>query len=403
MKILFLSPRLPHRRRSSGHQIVYQRLVRLAARGHTIGLACFAPEDAPGGDDDELRHLLHEVHTVPLPPPPHGAAGVASALFPRVPEPYRLWASPAMHRLVGDLVERGRYEAVVAEFSYMGQFLRNNPFLPAVRTVISCHQSAIVARQKRIDLLGYSLPGLLARIGRGPLRRFEMKLYRAVDRVLTLTSHEMYLLQQIAPELAISAIPSAVDTQFFQPPVRAPRANGLVFTGNYADAPNRDAVKWFVTQVWPKVKQRHPMMMFYVVGPHPTREMQEFAFHDPSIVITGEVEDIRTYLGRAQVFVCPIRLGAGMWGKVLEAMAFGIPVVASSFAAEGIPVQDGETCFLGDTPDIMAQKINLLLDDPTLRAHMAGHAREIVVSRFSWDIHIRHLEQVLGDVLRERR
>ena len=159
---------------------------------------------------------------------------------------------------------------------------------------------------------------------------------------------------------------------------------------------------WFAHTVWPRLKSRYPDLAFYVVGPSPTSDMIELARKDPRIIVTGEVDDIRPYLAKARAFVCPNRLGSGMRGKILQAMASGVPVVATTQSAEGIPIQMGDNGFLADKPRIMAQYIDLLLGDPALQFSIAQHAREMVVEKFSWDRGVDLLEGVLDDVLAGR-
>jgi glycosyltransferase involved in cell wall biosynthesis len=163
---------------------------------------------------------------------------------------------------------------------------------------------------------------------------------------------------------------------------------------------NRDAVLWFATRIWPLVRAHHPGVRFHVVGPSVTPMLRDLARRDPSIVVTGEVDDLRPYLHRAQVFVCPVRIGSGLRVKVLEAMAAGVPVVTTSLGAEGIPIQPGDTCLIADQPPMMASYISLLLQDELLRVSMARQARQLVADRFAWDRCTDLLEAVLRDTLR---
>lgn len=400
MRLLFLSPRLPHRRLRSGYAIVHQRIRRMAARGHEIGLAAFV---SPADLDyiPELRESVFRLKTLPVPAAPAPVARMLRALA-GPPLPFRAWSCPAMRRWVGDLVEEDRYDAVIAEFSVMGQFLVRNPWLSATRTVISCHQCLTVASQKRCELLGYTPSGLIERARRDRIRDYEFRLYRAVDRVFVLTPQERYQLLDYAPDVRTAVIPYGVDTDAFRPADGGPSPDGIVFTGYYADEPNRDAVHWFIETVWPRLRAGHPELKFYLVGPNPTPAMLGYARRDPNIRVTGEVADVREYLNRAAVYVCPVRMGSGMRGKILEAMASGTPVVTTSLGAEGIPAQPGENCLLADDAAFMAQQIDLLLGDEALRRTLAANARRMAVERFSWDITVQKLEEMLRRLIERR-
>lgn len=392
MKVLFLSPRMPHPGVLSGHMIVHQRISRLVERGYEVGLACFTrpgEEGLAAGWQGRLR----EIETVPDP----SLAARPRRVSPWALWPFDRWRAPEMMRRVGDMVERTRYDVAIAEFSPMGMFFHRNPFLPAVRRVISCHQCATVASQKRCDLLGYSPAGVVERWRRDRLRRLEFTLYRSADRVLVLTPQERHQLLTFAPDLRTAVIPSGVDTAFFRPPEVPGRPDGLVFTGYYSDEPNRDAVRWFVSDVWPRIKQRHPELFFYIVGSAPPPDIRNLSWRDPRIVVTGEVPDVRPWFNKAVVFVCPVRMGSGMRGKLLEAMAYDLPVVTTSLGGEGIPVQPGGNCMIADRADLMADQVNLLLEDEALRRTIARRARALVIDRFSWNHSVDLLETVLAE------
>lgn len=398
MRILFLSPQLPHRRVRSGPAIVYQRIRRLTERGHEVGLASFVSK-ADREFEPEVRGEVFRLFTRPQPTRSHPARRLWRALA-GPPAPFGAWRDPEMKRGIGDLVEADRYRVVIAEFSVMGDFLARNPWLPAARTVISCHGCATVARQQRCDLMGYGPVGLFERLQRDRLRRYEFSLYRSVDRVLSLTPEERYQLLSFAPDLRTAVIPYGVDTDYFRPPPpEAPRA-GLVFTGYYADEPNRDAVRWFVESVWPRLRDRHAALTLTLVGPNPTPAMLGYAKKDSRIIVTGEVDDVRAYLNRAAIFVCPVRQGSGMRGKILEAMAAGTPVVTTSLGAAGIPAQPGENCLLADDPEVMARQIDLLVSDAALCRLLAANARRMVCERLSWDLTVRRLEETLNALVR---
>jgi len=398
MKILFISSQLPHAGSISGHQIVYQRIKRLSERGHEIGLAALADDHAEK-HIPEIRTWVKELELQPWPKKPIFPVRLFRYFFSPVPSRFRPSYSPALARSVGDMVERTHYDVVVAEYGLMGQYLTRNPFLPAVRKVISIHHCHTLTVQQALDTLGFSPRALEMRVGLRKLRRYEFNTYRAADQVLVLTPEERYGVLSHASDLRVTVIPSGVDTDFYQPGEEAEKEDALVFTGYYSDDPNRDAVLWFVNTVWPRLKKIRPNLVFYVIGPDPPHAIRELARKDPNIIVPGWVKDIRPYLRKARVFVCPTRLGSGMRGKVLQAMACGLPVVSTSLGAEGIPFQVGNNGFLADKPRIMAQYIDLLLGDQALRESIAKRARDLVVDRFSWDRGIQALENILKEVV----
>ena len=395
MRILFLSPVLPHAEVISGPIIVHNRIKLLAERGYEIGLASFvgAGDEAHAAD---LKPMLFEMELLPL-PARRRMPSVTDYLGLGAPAPFRAVWSPAMQRRVGDMVTRSRYDVVIAEFSAMGQFLNGNPYLPATRRIISCHSCLTTACQKAIDLQRWSAGLLKKYLALKNIEKHEFATYRSADLVLALNHQERMDLLHYEPNLNIAVVPYGVDVDHFRPNPAEAAEEALVFTGYYADDANRDAAMWFARAVWPRLKARHPNLRFYIVGRAPSADMKDLARRDRQVIVTGEVPDVAPYLTRSRIYVCPMRMGTGFRGKVLQAMAAGVPVVATTLAAEGIPAQVGENIMLADTPHVMEESIHLLLSDAGLRRTLATNARDLAVRRFSW----AHCVDLLEGAIRE--
>lgn len=397
MRILFITARIPHAGVAGGHVLVYQRMKRLAANGHQIGLLTFAlPGERAASDDDFFRSLV-DFRTVPAPPKAGWFRKIIRLLYSSIPPYFWEFRSSEMMKVAGDMVHEGAYDLVIAEFSAMGQYLVRNPYMPAVRKIISCHFGVASSYRSIARTMGLRASGLRSRLNINRAQRYEVGMYRNVDRVIVLTAHDRYNLLSVDPTLRINVIPVGVDARYFLPDDNATRDRSLVFTGQYDSFANVDAVRWFASSCWPLLKKRHPDLKFFVVGPGGQAELKAIARRSADIVVTGEVDDVRPYLHRASVYVCPIRLGAGLRFKLYEAMAAGVPVVTTTLGAEGIPMQNGDTGFMADQPDIMADVIDLLLTDTNLRNTIARQAQSLVEERFDWSIGIRLMEKVIQD------
>lgn len=400
MKILFLSTRVPYARSSSGHQIVYQRISRLIRNGHQVGLAALQ-DPGEALPDDPLRDQLLECVTVPVPERAARFRRAKDYIWSRVPPPFWPYRVPELYRIVGDCVDRTGYELVVAEFVAMGQYLYRNPWLPAVRKVISTHACASMASRTPLVLpertwLTAAREHLLQR----DLARYEFELYRSVDQVWTLSHEDRFTLMSHAPELRVAVIPVGIDLEYFTPTIPWTPGNRLLLTGQFADEANQDGFMWFVSRAWPLIRARYPDLVFTVLGANVTPTMKALAKKTGGVELPGQIEDIRPYLADTRIFVCPVRMGSGLRVRILEAMAAGVPVVSTSTAAAGIPVQSGVNIWLADDPDIMAESIGILMNDPVLSLRIAENASRMVRERFNWDRGIARLEQTIEDFMR---
>lgn len=156
------------------------------------------------------------------------------------------------------------------------------------------------------------------------------------------------------------------------------KREGLLFVGGFAHPPNADAVLWFAREIFPAIRKELPDVKFYVVGSKVTDEIQALEQPDNGIVIKGFVsdEELERLYASCRVVVVPLRYGAGVKGKVLEALYNGAPVITTSIGAEGIPFVD-QALKIEDTAEGFACQTTGLYQNPELCRQMRGAPRTI--------------------------
>lgn len=187
----------------------------------------------------------------------------------------------------------------------------------------------------------------------------------------------------------IEVVPNGVDIEYFyfkfdKNYISEP--NSLLFRGIMNFKPNVDACLYFLEEIWPVLKHKIPDIKFYIVGPNPTKEILKYANKDKNIVVTGYVEDIREYIARSRVNVCPMISGSGIKNKILESLAMGTPSVITSTAKEGIPeLKDAENVLIADTPIEFANKVKKLFEDKDLYNKIAYNGRKLIEEKYTWN------------------
>ncbi len=157
-----------------------------------------------------------------------------------------------------------------------------------------------------------------------------------------------------------------------------------MFVGHYRHYPNADAIIYFVNEIYEKVLNILPKIKLYVVGSGLTKDIEKLSHFNSNIIVTGEVEDIRKYLNRPNIFVAPVRLGGGIKGKVLEAMSQGLAVVATKEAVDGIDYDISGSVLVSDDSDVFADNIVQLANDKNLYDRISKNARIIVEKHYNW-------------------
>ncbi|MBP6898887.1 MAG: TIGR03087 family PEP-CTERM/XrtA system glycosyltransferase [Burkholderiaceae bacterium] len=237
------------------------------------------------------------------------------------------------------------------------------------------------------------------------LLAYERQAVAAATASFLVTAQEVALFERLAPECRgrVTAVANGVDAEFFAPDASrpspfAPDELPIVFTGAMDYWPNIDAVTWFVQDMLPALRQRHPALRFHIVGRAPTPAVRALA--GPAVSVTGTVPDVRPYLQHAAAVVAPLRLARGVQNKVLEAMAMGKAVVCarSCVQAIGDPAQV-PLCPAETAADHLEQLLRLLEQAPSAQA-LGLAARRHVLAHYSWPARLAGVDVALQHACR---
>ena len=215
---------------------------------------------------------------------------------------------------------------------------------------------------------------------------FEAKTCPQFDCVVAVSREDREMMQQQYHVENVYDVPTGVDTEFFRPSgIQTRKPHNLVFTGSMDWLPNEDAIRYFTEQIMPRIKRDVPGVTLTVVGRNPYPGLVELSKRDPSVVVTGRVDDVRPFMDEAAVYIVPLRIGGGTRLKIYEGMAMEKAIVSTSIGAEGLPVVDGREIVLADTPESFAKAVIKLIRDENLANQIGQRAAERVRSEFGWD------------------
>ena len=307
------------------------------------------------------------------------------------------WYSPEMAETIARLTKQKRFDAVHIEFLQMAFYAR---YVSGARTILTEHDLGHLSLFKSYFREWTGL-ARFARIGDWwRVRRYHRETCRRFDRLVALTTSDAKLLGDSAPADKIRLIPTCVDLEkfAFRPEEKEDRDIDMAFVGHYPHFPNEDAARWFCGSVLGRIKKKRPSATLSLIGSSPTDKVRALA--GPGVEVTGTVPDVRPYLDRSKIFVVPVRLGFGIKGKVLEAFARGLPVVATSVVVRGIPEAVSGTHLLqADSPADFARETERLLSDSALRSRMAAAARSLVEKYYGWEKSVTALNRMYAEIM----
>jgi GT2 family glycosyltransferase len=291
------------------------------------------------------------------------------------------WYAPYAGRAPAWLAEHGsRFDSIVVCRHYV---LRE--FLPVLRK--HAPQARIVFDTVDLHYLrerrGAELAGdaVLARSAERT-RALELDVIARSDATLVVSEIERALLMQEAPRARVEVLSNL--HRISGPGQPFEQRRDLVFVGGFRHPPNVDAVQWFVSEVFPKIRARLPDVRFHCIGGEVPPAIAALA-SQPGVEVHGHVADIVPYMDGARIAVAPLRYGAGVKGKVNLSMAHGQPVVATSCAVEGMHLRAGEDVLVADDADAFADAVVRLYDDAALWQQLARHGLGNVERHFSLD------------------
>lgn len=223
----------------------------------------------------------------------------------------------------------------------------------------------------------------------------ETAVYRGADAVVVASVDDAGILGREPDMPPAIFVPNSSTIRSRSSGPRRPKA---VFVGHFHHAPNFDGLRWFVHDVWPLVRRRHAAAQLTVIGSYASADVH--ALGDVAgVVIAGYVPDIAPYLDRAAVAIAPLRFGAGMKGKVTEAMAAGLPVVTTSVGAQGLDIVHGHHAWIADDASSFAGAMLEVFADPEKAAAVAAAGQHYIDGVCGQAA----LATAVGELLRTRR
>lgn len=377
MRLLFLSQRVPHPP-NKGDKIRSHHIARRLAARHEVHLAFLLDEPAEEAYAREVSGWAASASWRVRRAAESAGRGAWSCLAGG-PISAGWFVNGALRREVAARLAAGRFDAVVAYCSSMVPYVERFRG-PRVVDLVDVDSAKWAQYAERA---AFPKRGVFA-LEHRRLREWEHRIVRDFDRTLVVAAAERDLLGTFADAARVAVVGNGVDAEDFAP--RGPRSREpvLVFVGALDYFANADGCAHFVRELWPAVRARVPGVTLRLVGRRPGRDVTALAEVD-GVEVVPDPPDVRPWLWGAAAAVVPLRIAQGTQNKVLEAMAAGVPVIATEVSVRGIEGEAGGHFLVADGPAAWADAVARILSHPEDADALAARARARVEERYSWD------------------
>ncbi len=393
MKILFLSHRTPFPP-DKGDKIRSYHLLSQLARRHTLSLAYWVDDPRDMEHADELNRICRgRLFYLPL-----SACGAKARALWSLARGNSFseghYYSTGFQSAIDALVKEEKPDLIYVFSSPMALYVEKFRGIPTIIDFVD------VDSDKWGQLAEFvSAPlSMLYRLEQRRLARFEFRVSAWSRSNLFVSQAEADLFRQLGGQGEIVSLPNGVEMGLRRLPSReeygqvlkAKRTNRsspikISFVGTMNYYPNIDAVLYFAQDIFPLIRHKYNQAIFEIVGRFPPKSVRRLNGLN-GVRVLGEVQDVRSLLIHADVSVAPLRIARGVQNKILEAIAIGIPVVATPQAVRGLEVREGDEILIGDSPEQFALQVLRLLDDVHLRNQITKRAWNRVNQLYRWDV-----------------
>jgi len=410
MHILFIVPYTPTRIRVRPNNLIKH----LALRDNSITLVTVWEDEVELDALKEFERLGVRVIAHPL-QKTRVLANTGRTFFSSTPLQARYSWQPALAEQLGELLtsDPTRWDIIHIEH------LRGAQYGLHLKTQLEEHDHAVPIVWDSVDCISLLFKGAsrhsrsafgrwITRFELPRTRRFEGYLVHQFERVLATSPQDKRALEELGDQYScasnsaafnISVLPNGVDLEYFSPIPDQRESDIIIFTGKLSYHANQTAATYLANEIMPHIWEGRPETKLQLVGKDPPGAVRRLGERENRIEVTGYVPDIRDYLRGAALAIAPLVYGAGIQNKVLEAMACGIPVAASSQAASGLGAVPGRDVLVADEPQEIAAAALQLLEDPHLSTQIGANGRAYVERHHDWNSIAAQLEDIYRETI----
>lgn len=382
MRILQLSTKVPYPPKDGGAAGVYVFSEVLQKLGHSVAVLAVNPPKhyIPPSVLAEMPIAI-SIYPVQVDTKPMWYRALYNLSFKTLPYQVERFINKSFEAKLVELLDTFSPDIVQIEGIYLC------PYIPVIRKrskariVLRAHNVEHVLWHELATNEKHLAKKLYLNIQAKRIKTYETVQLSLVDGITTVTDNDKAILLNYASTTTIKVIPFGLLPAEKQADRKYP-VTSVAFIGALDWLPNQEALQWFLTEVWTKVRLSHPYLTFHIAGRNVSSTLETLIKQQDQVIFHGEVPDSKAFLDQFSVLLVPLFSGSGIRVKIIEAMQQGLAVIASSKAAEGMPVADGEHLLLADTPEDFITGISKITESHDLLTKLSVNSMAFVKKKF---------------------
>jgi polysaccharide biosynthesis protein PslH len=374
MKILAISPRIPEAGKKGDQVLSFHRLEYLA-RNHQIKLICYGDTEKDLEAKSKLESIGVSVELIPWNKAIALSNVLCAVIDSKIPYQCAFFESKAYRKAIQFCLVEFKpdtiYAVTIRALRNIGSY--SGPLF------VDLVDSMALNFYRRVEMARW-IKRFVLNLEYARIKRYEIMVAQLANRSFVVSSID----KKVIGSDKVDVIPLGIDGRCFLKNPDGRDDPVVVFSGNMNYKPNVDAVLWFFRNCWHKLRMALPEVQLVIAGSNPSAEILALR-SDKAIIVTGRVQSVANVINSSRISIAPMQSGSGMQFKILEAMACGVPVVASTLGLGDIRAKAGIDLLLADNAELFVDAALSLLQSEELREKIGNAGLQYVQKHHTWD------------------
>ncbi|MEO6882965.1 MAG: glycosyltransferase family 4 protein [Bacteroidia bacterium] len=305
--------------------------------------------------------------------------------------------SKELEEKLSEVLQKNTFDIIQLESIFMCPYLETIRKNSKAKIILRAHNVEHIIWERLAENEKNSFKKIYLQLLSKRLKKYEMEQFNRVDGITTVTLDDLEIIKKSGCKKSIQHIPFAIDIEHLKPKPEVAEPFSLFHLGAMDWMPNQEGIRWFIDHVWGKLHEKNPTLKFYIAG----RNMPDWLLKlaKKNIFVAGEIEDSISFIQSKSVMIVPLFSGGGIRVKIIEGLALGKAIIATSIAAEGISYENKKNIFIANLPKEFIECIEKIIFDADLLKNTGENARKLAEEMYDIKKIIFRLTQFYSEIL----